>query len=146
MRRLNIGSGPYPKPDYVNIDVNRRWNPDVTRDVRKGLPYDNSSVDEIMATHFLEHLSQEEVIDFLGECYRVLKPDCTLFLGMPLGIAGPLEHKTFYTEHSFDTLLQPDAADYYRQDFRWELVSQTVEQDCPDWCEGTLLVVLRALK
>jgi hypothetical protein len=39
----------------------------------KAWPWENSSVDEIHASHFMEHLDASERIHFVNEIYRVLK-------------------------------------------------------------------------
>jgi ubiquinone/menaquinone biosynthesis C-methylase UbiE len=110
------------------------------------LPFDNASVEEVIATHFLEHLDPDEVLNLLAEVYRVLVPGGTLLIGVPVGNTGTIEHKSFYTDRSFDNIYRADAWDYFGQRFRWELVSRSVEQDGPDWYEGTLVVTLRAVK
>src|SRR5664280_39833 len=43
-------------------------------DCRKPLPYADGSVDHILCSHFLEHLSQEEMRSSLADFFRVLKP------------------------------------------------------------------------
>ena len=52
-------------------------------DVRKEIPYLNSSVDIIVASHFMEHLTREEGEKFLAECLRVLKPNGLIRLVIP---------------------------------------------------------------
>ncbi len=62
-------------PDWINIDYETRKPGIVQADLLKGLPFQDNSVDEILCSHFLEHLKiRHEAIPFLQECYRVLKP------------------------------------------------------------------------
>lgn len=42
-------------------------------DLRRGIPFENNSIDVIYHSHFLEHLFKEDGEIFLKECYRVLK-------------------------------------------------------------------------
>ena len=49
----------------------------------KKIPFNNSSVDFIYTCHMLEHLDNEETKVFFEECYRVLKPNCTLRVAVP---------------------------------------------------------------
>ena len=42
-------------------------------DVRRGLPYGDSSVAAIYSSHMIEHLPREDATYFLQECHRVLK-------------------------------------------------------------------------
>jgi predicted SAM-dependent methyltransferase len=53
------------------------------RDAREGLPFEDSSVDLMFASHFLEHLTYEEGRKFLGECKRVLKKGAIARFIMP---------------------------------------------------------------
>jgi predicted SAM-dependent methyltransferase len=100
--KLNLASGTRCLADWVNIDnsLNARlakhstlfhllykikivpkefyeWKDVIrsitTRDIRKGLPFDDESIDFIYSSHFIEHLSKEECNSVLNECYRVLK-------------------------------------------------------------------------
>jgi len=66
----------YPKNIYVY-------------DVRKGLPFPDNSTEAIYCSHFLEHLSKQDVLFFMKECFRVLSwggiiriivPDLTLYV------------------------------------------------------------------
>ncbi|MGA1791377.1 MAG: glycosyltransferase [bacterium] len=70
--RLHVGCGDRNLDGFINIDISGK--PQKKLDVRKGLPYRNNCVDYIFSEHFIEHLSREESIRFLEECYRVLKP------------------------------------------------------------------------
>lgn len=71
---LNLGCGEVYLSGWINID-NR--NDDVKLDLRhdlsRGLPFDDNSVDFIFNEHFLEHLTPEQGVTLLKECYRVLK-------------------------------------------------------------------------
>lgn len=98
--KLNLGCGLATQEGWVNIDSScnarlakyprlRRflgklkilpgrllevpWPKNITSlDVRRGLPYPNSSVMYIYSSHLLEHLSRAEARKLLKECYRVL--------------------------------------------------------------------------
>jgi predicted SAM-dependent methyltransferase len=125
VRKLNLGCGPYPIDGYVNIDANPRQKPDLCRDVRRGLPYDDASVDHIVASHFLEHLSCDEMLDVMEECYRVLKPGCVLSITVPLMEFSSLDHKQFMGADSFD-IFGRDAAEYFNRKFVWVIQSKQV--------------------
>lgn len=43
-------------------------------DAREGLPYEDDSVDVIISTEFIEHITEEEARGFMKEVRRVLKP------------------------------------------------------------------------
>lgn len=78
---LNIGCGKVKLPGFVNID--REAGADVRCDVTRGLPYDDSTVEGIYSEHFIEHLSQKDIINFLRECRRVLKPGGRIRIATP---------------------------------------------------------------
>lgn len=84
--KLIVGSGPgYQKqPDTVALDYIAAFNPDVVRDIRKGLPFDSDKFDEVEIFHVLEHIGQND--DFLfviKEIYRVLKPGGIVAIAVP---------------------------------------------------------------
>ncbi|RLC80041.1 MAG: hypothetical protein DRJ03_22395 [Chloroflexi bacterium] len=82
MLKLNIGCGPYTFPGWHNID--KEPGPGIIlRDVRRGLPYPDNSVDLIYASHFLEHLNIIEALRFLRECHRVMKRGAVMRLAVP---------------------------------------------------------------
>ena len=112
MRKVNIGCATYQREGWINIDKNPLMRPDIVRDVARGLPFDTSSVDEILASHVLEHLSSEDLIFFIGESYRVLVPGGVLEIIVPLGNTGGLDHKMQFCEDSFDMLCLDENAAY----------------------------------
>lgn len=102
MKLLNLGCGTKTSPKAINIDwsiylsIKKNWlfrscaplflnnerrmklrNLDDTilvHDIRKGLPFDNQSVDVVYHSHILEHVDRELVETFLKEIQRVLVP------------------------------------------------------------------------
>jgi predicted SAM-dependent methyltransferase len=75
---IGVDSMPFPGVDIV-LDLtakeNSVQNPDFSvTHTYKAWPWADSSVDEIHASHFLEHLNGPERIHFCNEAYRVLKP------------------------------------------------------------------------
>ncbi len=78
---LNVGCGSVKLAGFVNID--RDPGADVQIDVTQGLPYADSSVDGIYSEHFIEHLTQSEILSFLRECRRVLRPGGRVRIATP---------------------------------------------------------------
>lgn len=73
--RLHLACGNIFLDRWVNIDYEARIPGVIQCDLTKGIPFKNETVDEILASHFLEHLKlKHEAIPFLQECHRVLKP------------------------------------------------------------------------
>src|SRR2546427_1515979 len=66
MVKVNVGSGLRHRlgPDWKNLDILR--GADIRADVRKGLPFEDQSVDFIYSEHFIEHLSFDEAGVYFG--------------------------------------------------------------------------------
>lgn len=73
MKRLNLGCGTQHKEGYINIDKRPEVKPDIVRDILRGLPFSDDSVDEVYSQDFLEHIPQAEVVWVMNEIWRVLK-------------------------------------------------------------------------
>jgi predicted SAM-dependent methyltransferase len=103
--KLNIGCGTSGIRGWVNIDnsptillsrlpFGRRlfgtpdWARDVRRmDVRKRIPFPDSSVSCIYSSHTFEHFTYEESLAVARECFRVLRAGGVLRIVVPdLGI------------------------------------------------------------
>lgn len=76
MIRLNLGSGCIPLPGYLNLDAN-------TNDSIFPLDYKDNTVDEIRASHVLEHFGFREAVTVLKEWTRVIKPGGVLKIAVP---------------------------------------------------------------
>lgn len=108
MRKLNLGCGFNKKPKeegWINIDADASVNPDMARDIEQGLPFDDSSVDEVYAHHVLEHM--EDFIFVLGEIYRVCMDGAEIEVEVPLGVSDDPSHKTFFAPTSFEHWCEP---------------------------------------
>ena len=110
-KKINLGCGTTIAPGWINIDVSyniylsklpflkwilyktflipktvyeTNWPPGIMRhDLRKGLPYDDNSINYIYTSHFLEHVERDEAISIIKECYRVLKPQGVIRIVVP---------------------------------------------------------------
>ena len=77
----HLGNG-YNSDHYVGIDVRNLTGVDkICNFESEKLPFDDSSVDEIITIHTLEHIRNLNHI--LGECHRVLKPQGSLKIWVP---------------------------------------------------------------
>ena len=79
--KLNLGCGNDILPDFVNCD---RYDAacDVCCDA-KNLPFKTNSIDEIYASHLIEHFNFFEAFEVLREWKRVLKPGGILRIETP---------------------------------------------------------------
>lgn len=69
--RLHLGAGNKRFEGFVNIDYDKKSNPDYCFDIEKEpWPFDYDSVDQVIAHHVFEHLG-EGYFHVLKELYRV---------------------------------------------------------------------------
>lgn len=111
LKSLNLGCGLSVAPGWINIDNSPnarlakypllrkvlwklgllselhyavKWPASVvTCDLRKRLPYADSTIDYVYTSHFLEHLSQSAAQKLLVEVFRVMKPGGLLRVVVP---------------------------------------------------------------
>lgn len=81
MIKLNLGCNEFLIEGYTNIDL---YHPkaDVKADVRN-LPYKDEEVDEILASHLIEHFDFKEAYAVLREWNRTLKKDGLITIETP---------------------------------------------------------------
>lgn len=72
--KINLGCGYRKIEGFCNIDNRPEVKPDLVCDVLLGLPFDDDSVDYILANDFLEHIPIGSTVKVIEEIYRVLKP------------------------------------------------------------------------
>lgn len=78
---LDLGSGPRKGENgWITVDL---CGSDIIHDLRNGIPYATGSVDRIYSSHMLEHIPYQDLLIFLGECYRVLKKGGQLSVCVP---------------------------------------------------------------
>lgn len=82
MVKLNLGCGIYYKPGYVNIDKYENSVADKIADINH-LPYEDNSIDEIEASHIVEHFDVIYLPFLLAEWFRILKPQGELYIETP---------------------------------------------------------------
>lgn len=73
--RLDLGAGKSKRgPEWTSVDVRKFEGVDVVADLTKRWPWEDNTVEEVNASHVLEHFDAIERVHFLNELYRVLKP------------------------------------------------------------------------
>lgn len=104
--RLNIGSGSNPGKGCINID-NRDLGDNMVWDINEGLPFPDDSVDGIFASHVIEHLTDNDSLEFLRECLRVLIQGHQVKIVCP-HVLSPWAfypgHLSFWNEHRVDAI------------------------------------------
>jgi len=128
MIKLNLGCWNRHLKDYINIDI--KGPADIHADLRN-LPYDDNSVDEIYASHVLEHFGRHEFMDVLNEWNRVLKPGKSVYISVP-DIDSAID---YYNKHGDLKVLygqfwggQKDSYDYHKFGFNFKTLSGYLKQ------------------
>lgn len=129
--RLNIGSGGKKLPaekGWVNIDNEPQFNPDKLMDITKPWDYADDSVDEIFASHILEHLYTPEFFHVIKEMYRVCKN------GAKIGIILPHpRHNVFLNDPTHHNAVTPDTLAMFSQDACGKLFEEKGGRLTPFW-------------
>ena len=72
--RIDIGCGKNKREGFLGVDILDFEGVDIVMDAGKDKwPFEDGSVDEVHASHFVEHLLPAERIHFVNELQRVLK-------------------------------------------------------------------------
>ena len=88
---------------------------DIVRDLARGLPFEDSSVDEIYCDNVLEHIGPaEDFIFVLNEFYRVLKPGAVATIIVPDG-----RSQAAWQDPTHCRAFVPRSALYWNQDLQW---------------------------
>jgi len=114
-RRINVGCGNQRIPGFVGIDRVATPAADVVRDITRGLPFEDSSIDEIYCDNVLEHIGPgEDFIFVLNELYRVLKPG-----GLATIIVPDARSQAAWQDPTHHRAFVPRSALYWNQDLPW---------------------------
>lgn len=80
-RRLNLGSGDSKIEGFISVDLYDE-QADIRADICE-LPFEDNSVDEIVAYQVIEHVPYQRSEMMFAEMYRVLKPGATAIVETP---------------------------------------------------------------
>lgn len=91
--KLNLGSYTVMFKGWMNIDclaipylyseASKLGCQFIAMDVNYGLPFAPDSVDAIFTSHMIEHISYEQGLRLLKECYRVMKKGSVIRISCP---------------------------------------------------------------
>jgi len=82
--KLNLGCGNDYRQGYVNIDIRPEVNPDMVLDLEQiPYPFDDESVEEILAFDIIEHFPFNKIRSIVNEWYRILKKGGILKIRTP---------------------------------------------------------------
>lgn len=80
---LDLGCGNRKKEGAIGLDIARIPQVDMLVDVMQTLPFRDSSVDEVYASHLVEHV--DDLLAFMGEVWRICKPGALVHFRFPHG-------------------------------------------------------------
>lgn len=81
--KINIGSGIKRIPGYLNIDNDSKAKPDFVLDLESDiLPFEDNTIDHVIAHHILEHLG-DGFFHCFKELYRVCKHNTLIDIRVP---------------------------------------------------------------
>lgn len=137
IKRLICGPGPRweKKEGDVFIDRIKFPNVDVVHDLTLQWPFEKDMFDHVSAVHVVEHLPN--LIHFMNEAWRVLKPGGSLYIETPLaGVNPDLEfsdptHVRCYRIHTFANYFSLEGIEAFGYtDKAWNFFVLRVEGDC----------------
>lgn len=125
MLKLNLGSGSSPMEGYQNLDNKNGWLGHLLD------TYGDGTVDEVRASHILEHFPHGQVAEVVKEWARVLKPGGRLKIAVP---DFDWIVKAYSNGHRGDTRLehylfggQVDGDDYHKAFFNEDKLKALLE-------------------
>jgi len=78
---LNLGCGLDYIPNAVNVDIDKRFKPDLILDLEEPLPFKSNSFNVVLAFHIFEHIHNFKQL--MLELWRILKNDGLLKVKVP---------------------------------------------------------------
>lgn len=78
---IDLGCGFRKKPGAIGVDIAHLDDVDIIADVFHPLPFRDSCVDELFASHLVEHV--DDLLGFMGEVWRICKPGAVVHLRFP---------------------------------------------------------------
>lgn len=101
--KLNLGCGRDIRKGWVNIDQHEAPGVNMVLDISKPLPFPDGSVEEVYASHVLEHILHWEQV--VKEIHRVLKPGGMCELIVPFRFSPAPYHYRFFQENTIDVFV-----------------------------------------
>jgi predicted SAM-dependent methyltransferase len=83
MKYLNLGCGSRFHPSWTNVNFTPSGKDVIAHDLNQGIPFADNSFDVVYHSHVLEHFPKNQAVNFLKECYRVLRPEGILRVVVP---------------------------------------------------------------
>ena len=98
--KLDIGCGKIKRDGFTGLDI-ADFGQGIVWNVLEGIPVEDSSVEEIICYHLLEHINWGQLRAVIFEMYRVCKTGAKIHIRTPHGDsdnAYKLTHVSFWNE------------------------------------------------
>lgn len=147
--KLNLGCGKDYRKGYINIDNNKNFKTDKIFDLNQlPYPFEDDSVDEIIANEILEHL--DDVVKVMREIWRICKNNAIIKIKVPYykwrGAFWDPTHKHFFTEETF-YYFTPNHSFYIEGYPKFRILSMKfIGGKIRFWQKRHLLIVLKPVK
>ena len=83
MKALNLGCGRRFHSTWTNVNFISTGDGVISQDLVQGIHFPSNTFDVVYHSHLLEHFPRKLSCFFIGECYRVLKPNGILRVVVP---------------------------------------------------------------
>lgn len=112
--KLNLGCGFNKRAGYVNVDKEKACEPDVVADLEGRWPFESNTVEEVIASHVLEHLgaTTDKFLNIMRELYRVCINGALIRISVPHH-----EHWTFHADPTHVRKILPEGLMLFDQDY-----------------------------
>ncbi len=83
VRKLQVGAGENFLQGWINSDIDPRSDNKIYLDATKSFPFEDSTFNYVFSEHMIEHITYQESLKMLSECYRILIPGGKIRIATP---------------------------------------------------------------
>lgn len=83
LRKLQIGAQANSIAGWLNVDISPKERSVCFMDATVTFPFADSSFDYVFSEHMIEHISFDEAVFMVKECYRILRPGGKIRIATP---------------------------------------------------------------
>ncbi len=127
--KLDIGCGNHKDPGWIGMDIQRLPGVDIIHDLNmRPWPVEAESIDQAKAWHIVEHIppvcvtekgTRRPFIEFMDECWRILKSGARINIEAPHGASDGFLHDPTHCNPVDEITFE-----YFDPDFRRYLTYQ----------------------
>jgi predicted SAM-dependent methyltransferase len=83
IKKLQVGTGKNFLEGWINSDIDPNSNNKIYLDASKTFPFEESTFNYVFSEHMIEHITYQEGLNMLSECYRILIPGGKIRIATP---------------------------------------------------------------